>query len=98
MNIAIAQLNYHIGNFEGNLEKMSAAVARATSLGADLVVFSELSVCGYPPLDLLERKDFISRCTRYIQLLAESIDPDTGVLELLDNPAPYPNITLEQYV
>ncbi len=80
MRIAIAQLNYLIGDFEGNLEKMTGSVKRATDEGARLVIFSELSVCGYPPLDLLERKEFISRCNHYVELLAGKIDPETGVL------------------
>ena len=48
MKIALAQLNYHIGDFEGNLAKITGAVSEATSKGAELVVFSELSICGYP--------------------------------------------------
>jgi NAD+ synthase (glutamine-hydrolysing) len=80
MKIAIAQLNYYIGDFEGNLARITGAIGRASEEGADLVVFSELSICGYPPLDLLEREDFISRCIRYVKLLAKSIDPGIGVL------------------
>lgn len=80
MKIAIAQLNYHIGDFQGNLDRMTKAVRRATENRADLVVFSELSICGYPPLDLLERREFIESCLQYIEKLAQTIDPDTGVL------------------
>ena len=80
MKIAIAQLNYLIGDFEGNLSKIKSAVHRATGEGSDLVIFSELSICGYPPLDLLERKDFISKSLETIRLLAKTIDPETGVL------------------
>jgi NAD+ synthase (glutamine-hydrolysing) len=80
MHIALAQLNYLIGDFEGNLGKMALAVERAASQGADLVVFSELSVCGYPPLDLLEREDFVTQCSLSVRQLAEKIDPATGVL------------------
>ena len=80
MRIAIAQLNYLIGDFEGNLARIKDAVDRATGMGADLVLFSELSVCGYPPLDLLERKDFIIRCNLYVKKLAATINPETGVL------------------
>jgi len=80
MKIAIAQLNYIIGDFEGNLANIKRAVIRASSEGADLVLFSELSICGYPPLDLLERKEFISKSMNSIQTLAGSIDPETGVL------------------
>jgi NAD+ synthase (glutamine-hydrolysing) len=80
MKIALAQLNYHIGDFEGNLDKITRAVAEADAKGADLVVFSELSICGYPPLDLLEREAFISKSSEYIRKLAVSINPETGVL------------------
>ena len=80
MNIAIAQLNYHIGNFEGNLLKISEAINKAVHEGADLIVFSELAICGYPPLDLLERHSFIQRCTKAIHTLAESSPPEIGIL------------------
>ncbi|MCD4711314.1 MAG: NAD+ synthase, partial [Bacteroidales bacterium] len=80
MKIALAQLNYHIGDFEGNLAKITGAVSDAASKGADLVVFSELSISGYPPLDLLERKEFINACNQSIEKLARLVDPDTGVL------------------
>lgn len=62
MKIAIAQLNYHIGNFEGNLRKMLEAVEAAKREGADLILFGELAVCGYPPRDFLEFEDFIVQC------------------------------------
>jgi NAD+ synthase (glutamine-hydrolysing) len=61
MKIAIAQLNYHIGNFELNTKKITDYIARSKAEGADLVVFSELSVTGYYPHDLLERKEFIEQ-------------------------------------
>jgi NAD+ synthase (glutamine-hydrolysing) len=80
MKIALAQLNYYIGDFEGNLAKISGAVSEATALGADLVVFSELAICGYPPLDLLERKEFIHTCMQSIEKLAGMVDQATGVL------------------
>ena len=80
MKIALAQLNYIIGDFDGNLAKIAGAVEKATSSGADLAVFSELSICGYPPLDLLERKEFIHSCVQSIEKLARMVDPATGVL------------------
>jgi len=80
MKIALAQLNYIIGDFDGNLSKITAAVADASSSGAELVIFSELSICGYPPLDLLERKEFIHTCGQSIEKLATLVDPATGVL------------------
>ncbi len=61
MKIALAQLNYHIGNFAGNTAKIIEAIQKAHQQNVDLVIFSELSICGYPPLDLLEKKDFIEQ-------------------------------------
>ncbi len=72
MKIAIAQLNYHIGNFEGNLKKMLEAVKEARSKNADIVVFGELSTCGYPPRDFLEFDDFISKSEECVARLAEA--------------------------
>ncbi len=61
MKIAIAQLNYHIGNFSLNTSKIIDHISKAKENGADLVVFTELSVTGYYPHDLLERKEFIEQ-------------------------------------
>lgn len=72
MKIAIAQLNYHIGNFEGNLQKMLNATATAKEQGADIVVFGELAVTGYPPRDFLEFDDFICRSEDVVNRLAEA--------------------------
>ncbi|MEN0006485.1 MAG: nitrilase-related carbon-nitrogen hydrolase, partial [Bacteroidota bacterium] len=74
MKIALAQLNYHIGNFEGNLQKMLEGVATAKAQGADLVCFAELAVCGYPPRDFLEFDDFIKRCEATVEALAKAAD------------------------
>lgn len=71
MKIVLAQLNYHIGNFAANREKIVQAIRRGKAEDADLVVFAELAVCGYPPLDFLEFDDFIERCDESIRLIAE---------------------------
>jgi NAD+ synthase (glutamine-hydrolysing) len=71
MKIALAQQNYHIGNFESNLRKIIDKVRQAEKSGADLVVFSELAVCGYPPRDFLEFEDFIEQCYHSIELIKE---------------------------
>lgn len=62
MKIALAQLNYHIGNFDSNTAKIIDAINKAKQNGADLVVFAELAVCGYPARDFLEFKEFIGLC------------------------------------
>ena len=54
MKISIAQQNYHIGNFEENTEKILGAIELAKKEGADLILFSEMSVCGYPARDFVE--------------------------------------------
>lgn len=74
MKIALAQQNYHIGNFEDNTRKIIGAIQYAKSRGADLVVFSELSICGYPPRDLLEFNDFINECYKAIDIIKEHTD------------------------
>jgi len=72
MKIAIAQLNYHIGNFEGNVSKMLDAVKWAEEQAADIVCFSELATCGYPPRDFLEFDDFIKQCEAAIDSLKKA--------------------------
>lgn len=62
MKIALAQFNFIVNHFEYNKKKMVQAIEQAKSKGVDLIVFSELSICGYPPHDLLEREDFILKC------------------------------------
>jgi len=66
MKVALAQLNYTIGNFDGNFSKIEKAIEKAKIDKAELVVFSELCVCGYPPLDLLEQNEFIKNCAKTI--------------------------------
>ncbi|MFN0176846.1 MAG: NAD+ synthase [Saprospiraceae bacterium] len=69
MRITISQLNLHIGNFEGNLAKMLAAVETAKSQQSDLICFPELAVCGYPARDFFEFDDFIRRCQHSVDEL-----------------------------
>lgn len=70
MKITLAQLNYHIGNFESNLHKMLDAVALAKEKGSDIICFGELATCGYPPRDFLEFRDFIARSMDSVHALA----------------------------
>ncbi|NOU45499.1 MAG: NAD+ synthase [Bacteroidales bacterium] len=74
MKIALAQLNYHIGNFEANTQKIIAEALKAQSLGAELVVFAELAICGYPPRDFLEFDDFIDRCQHAVADIASQCE------------------------
>jgi NAD+ synthase (glutamine-hydrolysing) len=72
MRIAIAQLNFHIGNFKGNLKKMLDAVEQAKAQSADIVCFSELATVGYPPRDFLEFEDFIELAEATVDELAKA--------------------------
>ncbi|MDA3615727.1 NAD+ synthase [Polluticaenibacter yanchengensis] len=67
MKIGIVQQNYHIGNFENNTQKIIQAINEAKTNGAELVVFCELTVCGYPPRDFLEFNDFIEKSNAAIE-------------------------------
>ncbi|MEI8052976.1 MAG: NAD+ synthase [Bacteroidota bacterium] len=66
MKIFLAQQNYHIGNFESNTDKIIDAVRKAKLENGDLIVFSELCVCGYPPRDFLYFDDFIKKSIQAI--------------------------------
>ena len=59
LSIALAQLNWLVGDIEGNTERMLNTLHEQRNAGADLVMFSELALSGYPPEDLLYRDDFI---------------------------------------
>jgi NAD+ synthase (glutamine-hydrolysing) len=74
MKIVLAQQNYHIGNFEANLARILDGIARAKQAGADLVVFSELCICGYPPRDFLEFEDFIAQCYAGVDRVRQEAD------------------------
>ena len=67
MKIAVAQLNYLIGDFEGNVDKIRSFTMTAKEQGVDIVIFGELATCGYPPRDFLEFQDFIKRAEDSIQ-------------------------------
>ena len=74
MKIALAQQNYHVGNFEENTRRIIEGIQRAKTAGADLVVFTELCVCGYPPRDFLEFEDFIAQSYAAIDRIREHAD------------------------
>ena len=88
MKICIAQQNYHIGNFEQNTEKILGAIEAAKNQGADLILFSEMSVCGYPARDFVEFEDFINKCYQSIDVIKQAADT-IGVL--IGSPARNPN-------
>ena len=89
MKIFLAQQNYHIGNFKFNTGKIIESIGKAKAQGADLVLFPELSVCGYPPRDFLNFNDFIEQC--YAAIDEIKVHADTiGVL--VGSPARNPQV------
>lgn len=74
MKIFIAQQNYHIGNFDKNVDKIIKAIEVAKQANADLIVFSEMSICGYPSKDFLDFKDFIDKCFESIEKIKKAAD------------------------
>jgi NAD+ synthase (glutamine-hydrolysing) len=72
VKIAIAQINPTVGDFAGNSRLILDFASRAAHRGADLVVFPELCICGYPPADLLEKDSFLERARQVLDELAAS--------------------------
>ncbi|NOX48042.1 MAG: NAD+ synthase [Chlorobi bacterium] len=87
MKIALAQINYHIGNFENNEIKILDAIRKAKKEKADLVVFAELAVSGYPPRDFLEFDDFINKCYFSLNRIAKECD---GIAAIVGSPTRNP--------
>jgi NAD+ synthase (glutamine-hydrolysing) len=79
MKILLAQQNYHVGNFEANTAKIISAINDAKQQKADLIVFSELCVCGYPARDFFEFRDFIDKCYEAVDKIKQHADT-IGVL------------------
>lgn len=83
MKIALAQLNYHTGNFTNNTHKIIEAIIEAKNKGAELVVFAELAVCGYPPRDFLEFDNFLLESEKAVQNIA---DASQGIYTIVGAP------------
>jgi len=89
VKIALAQINPTIADFSGNTARILDATLRAEALGADLVVFSELSLCGYPAADLMEKPSFLADSLRALDTLtAASSDFKVAILVGSITPAP----------
>lgn len=79
MKVAISQLNYHVGNIKSNCTKILGAIENAKQNNADLIVFSELSLCGYPPLDLLEKRSLLNETEKYLEIIKNNSN-DIGII------------------
>jgi NAD+ synthase (glutamine-hydrolysing) len=89
MKIALVQSNYHIGNFEHNTQKIIEGIHRASNAGAQLAVFSELCLTGYPPRDFLEFNDFLQQTQEAIETIAKQTQ-QIGVI--IGAPTPNKNL------
>ena len=88
MKIALAQINLHVGNIADNTTKIVFCIKKAQQFEADLLVFPELSICGYPPLDMLDYKDFIYKCQYAVEKIAKIC---TDIAVVLGSPSFNPN-------
>ncbi|NVO03731.1 MAG: NAD+ synthase, partial [Bacteroidetes bacterium] len=89
MKIAIAQLNFHIGNFELNESKIIDSINKAKKANSDIIIFSELAISGYPPRDFLEFEDFIEKCHKSIEVIAKEC---VEIAAVIGAPSINPNI------
>ncbi len=80
MRVALAQINPIIGDFEGNVRKIYHFIDKAVRKAVDLIIFPELSLCGYPPRDLLTRKEFIVKAQQALNQVREKVQDIVVVL------------------
>ncbi len=80
LHVALAQINYTVGDLDGNFERIQQGVERARAEGAELVVFSECALLGYPPRDLVERDDLIDRQLEVLEAVAGLSDDQLGIV------------------
>lgn len=85
LRLGLAQINTTVGDFSGNLAKMRGSLERAHTLGIDLIAFTELAICGYPPEDLLLKPPFIEKNLEYLHKLAGDTGGLTAVVGFVDS-------------
>jgi NAD+ synthase (glutamine-hydrolysing) len=73
VKIALGQINPTIGDFTGNSKKIIESSRQALALGAEMILFPELAVCGYPPRDLLEKPAFVERNQQVVHEIAQAV-------------------------
>src|SRR5579872_6158494 len=71
MKIALCQINTIVGDFDGNIEKISQGLKKAKEAGCDLALFPELTLTGYPPRDLLDRFSFFEAAQKALDRVAK---------------------------
>jgi NAD+ synthase (glutamine-hydrolysing) len=86
LRIALAQTNVTVGDLDGNRRRIVENASRAREAGAELVLFPELALCGYPPEDLLFRRRFLHDCRSALDALADETTADGAVAALVGFP------------
>jgi len=84
--IALAQVNPTVGDLDGNAAKVRSATARARAAGAEVVLFPELCLSGYPPRDFLDLPEFVERCRRTLEELARPAEWSRGIAVVVGFP------------
>lgn len=74
LRVALCQINTVVGDLNGNVDKISAGCAAAVVAGADVAIFPELAICGYPPEDLLHQPHFLRECQTVLATLTAGIE------------------------
>ena len=80
MIVAIAQINTVVGDFKRNVDKILSCVGRASEKGADLVLFPEMCLCGYPPLDLLDYEPFVEENQKQVRRIQHAAQRGIGIV------------------
>ncbi len=80
LRIAVCQLNLHVGDLDGNKEKIITAYKQAESATADIAIFPELAVCGYPPEDLLLKSAFVEEVQKTLETISREINSCVAVI------------------
>jgi NAD+ synthase/NAD+ synthase (glutamine-hydrolysing) len=93
VKLALAQINPTIGDFTGNVRKIVEVSVASQRHGADLVIFPEMAVCGYPPADLLEKASFLARAEEALEEIAEQVTANHPIAVLCGCPTPAPSTT-----
>ncbi|HTA26797.1 MAG TPA: nitrilase-related carbon-nitrogen hydrolase, partial [Bacteroidia bacterium] len=87
MKIALVQLNYTVGNIESNITKIKHGIKRAKAQGADIAIFAELAISGYPPKDLVLQNGFVQKCEAAAKSIAKECK---GIAAIVGGPSSNP--------
>jgi len=85
IRLYLAQINPTVGDLKGNHSLIVSHIRKAEDSGADIVIFPELSLTGYPPEDLLLKNSFLNENTAYIEKIKKEVSEITAIVGFADN-------------